>query len=256
MLIQLDHTYKHLKNKIILLALVLGLVITFISCENEDYNISNIKYEIWNYHAYEINEKNQIIKLYNYPLMKIGVELTNNNVELKNIHIDDSSKILSWDFKPHEFLLDDITILGSENINLASFDFEDGDYNLVCYDESAKKTTTIFKIDNPFVGKPNLNIVYENKKLIFINDINQNYSTTFKPGDFDLENKIIISYYDNNKNFLKSESVTNLILNESYPFEIQIDNSLQPVFINIEYKDENYIHTLINIKLSSTNSSL
>ena len=171
------------------------------------------------------------------------------------MHIENESKSLTWDFEPKEITINNENFIGIDNINLASYNFDTGLYNFIIYDNSNKKVSTNINLINPFNNMLNLDLSLDNNKIIFTENNIDKFKNIMNPTDFNYKEKITISYFDENKIFLKSDENNNLIMNENFPFFIDLDKSIDAKYLNIEYKDNNFINTVILIELSSSYSS-
>ncbi len=246
MQILLDLIYKHLKNKVYIIALIIGLLLINTACSENEYKVLSVDYEIFNYYYYK-NDNNSTKLIKNYPLLKIGAKFDSDSIEIKNISLENESKSLSWDFEPKEITINNEKLIGIDNINLASYNFDSGIYNFIIYDSSSKKQSTTINIINNFETKPLLNISLKNDNLIISEDITQDYTNSNNSTTFN--KNIILSYYDKNKNIIKSDIYNNSNLNENFPFIINLNKSLDTKYINLEFKDKNSINTIVLLEL-------
>lgn len=239
------------------MALLLGLLLFLVSCESKDFSISDINTEIQNIYVFSKDsnlENNQLKLVLNYPSLAIGVQTVEDEVTITNIVIENKTKTLLWDFEPKKLIIDEFTYWGSNNINLSSYNFDDGEYNIKILNDKGKTVNSKFYISNNINDLYNFYCFYYDNKIIISNQIND-YSR-FKFNQIISEDKKIeVSFYDTSDNLIKTSFIDNYIINDSFPFMIELDMDINNLkYITLEFIDNNSVKNLISINLSSSNS--
>lgn len=255
MQILLDLIYKKLNN-LIKIALFLGLSLIFVSCDTNDFSIDDIDYNVKNYFSFSIDKSTNNLNLsYNYPKLTIGVKPNNTNSKVIKIQLNDSKNSLTWDINPTVYEHNNIQYLGSKNINLCSYNYFDGEYNLSIMNDKGKQINTKINLFNNFDTLYSIYLYKYDNRIVFSNKKNRNYSDFQLNKNINTKSKINISYYNYNNEKAYEESISNYFEIENYPFFININNSDSIKNIVLEFKDINNIDNEILIDLSSSNGS-
>lgn len=262
MLIQLDHILKNLKNSIFF-TLMIGISILFLSCSDQEFKIIDTSTEVTNISVYQAkssnfksNEYDDILLFQSYPNLKLAIKLSNPNVNITNIKLTSPNKDLLWDIEPNFIEKDTQQYIGSSFINLVSYYFEEGDYELELTSDDGKYILKTITLTNPFKDINNINLYLKDNLIMFTSKAIKEdlpFVSTLVP--FELGD-LIVNYYNNEKNLIDTKKYENNFIYQNYQFQIEIDNFENVYYIELIYEDSNSIINNLKIDLSSTHSFL
>ncbi|MDC7248531.1 MAG: hypothetical protein PQJ49_01260, partial [Sphaerochaetaceae bacterium] len=116
---------------------MIGISILFLSCSDQEFKIIDTSTEVTNISVYQAkssnfksNEYDDILLFQSYPNLKLAIKLSNPDVNITNIKLTSPNKDLLWDIEPNFIEKDTQQYIGSSFINLVSYYFEEGDYEL------------------------------------------------------------------------------------------------------------------------------
>lgn len=241
---------------------MIGISFLFLSCSEQEFKIIDTYSEITNISVYQSQSLNSDIQEYNelslfqsFPNLKLALKLSNPDIETISLELISPNKDLVWDIEPIILNIDNQQYVGSSFINLISFNFEDGDYEVILTNNDGKQISTTTKLINNFNNNNNHNIYLNNNFLIFTSTKlldNTPFVSTLVPLDI---GELQVNYYDIDKILIDTKKYENNFTLQNYQFQLEIDNFENVYYVELVYKDVNSILTKIKIDLSSSHSS-
>lgn len=259
MLIQLDHILKKLKINLKLIIMI-GISFIFLSCSQKDFKIVDTKSEISIISTYNLkatdSNLNKFDLFYEYPNLSLLVKLQDSSVAISSFNLYNPDSSLIWYLDTELITFENQEYIGSNDISLVSFYFEEGTYYYELLSKDGRALSQNLTIKNKVKNHNPLNIYLSNKYLIFSKSLltsSNNIDSLNISNEF---SKIKVSFYDKDKNYLSSNYFENKFKQESYPFKLKIDNFDEVYYVEIEVEDSNTIKNILKIDLSSAHSSL
>jgi hypothetical protein len=241
---------------------MIGICFLFLSCSEQEFKIIDTYSEITNISVYQSQSLNSDNQEYNelslfqsFPNLKLALKLSNPDIETISLELISPNKDLVWDIEPIILNIDNQQYVGSSFINLISFNFEDGDYEVILTNNDGKQISTTTKLINNFNNNNNHNIYLNNNFLIFTSTKlldNTPFVSTLVPLDI---GELQVNYYDIDKILIDTKKYENNFTLQNYQFQLEIDNFENVYYVELVYKDVNSILTKIKIDLSSSHSS-
>jgi hypothetical protein len=241
---------------------MIGISFLFLSCSEQEFKIIDTYSEITNISVYQSQSLNSDNQEYNelslfqsFPNLKLALKLSNPDIETISLELISPNKDLVWDIEPIILNIDNQQYVGSSFINLISFNFEDGDYEVILTNNDGKQISTTTKLINNFNNNNNHNIYLNNNFLIFTSTKlldNTPFVSTLVPLDI---GELQVNYYDIDKILIDTKKYENNFTLQNYQFQLEIDNFENVYYAELVYKDVNSILTKIKIDLSSSHSS-
>lgn len=263
MQIQLDHISKNFKISI-KIALIIGLSILLYSCDLKEFKLVDSYVELSEYKTLSILnneainpfEKVLFEPLENYPNLILGVKLNNDDVIIDKMLLTSPNKDLAWDIDTQLLNIQDSKYFGASNINLASQNFEEGDYQLNIYSNDGRTISTTIYLQNKFNNLFEPYITLMNNSLYFTNTKESDLSNIKELKEKPNSGKFVVSFFNNEKNLLITKKFENEITSENYQFKIKIDNYEKVSYVKIYYNKDYGSQIEYNLDLSSAHSFL
>ncbi len=240
---------------------MIGISILFLSCSEQEFIITDTYASITNNLTFRSHSVTNGDELYDelslfhgYPKLELAIKLSDSEINIKNYELISPNKDLVWDIEPVQIDINDQQYLGSSYIDLVSYHFEEGDYEIKLTSDDGRQISTTINISNQFNNRNDVNIYLKESNIIFLSNPTTNdlqFVSTLVPLEiWDL----VVNYYDSEKNLLASKNYVNNFAYQNYQFKIKIDNFENVYYIELIYKDINSVDSNIKIDLSPSHS--
>ncbi len=228
---------------------ILGLSLLFNSCENGEFKISSVESSIDYISTYKVNINDEFDLIEEYPNLSVGVDFTQPDLNIVKMELSNSDNTLKWDFIPEKIMINNLEILGSSEINLASNSFASGMYSIKILNNDGRELEKSFSLNNSIT--PQTFFIYlKNDVLYFSDKIIDNFSNVDElEKTFQNQNTTNINFYNSNKDLISSFNLINQFETKIYPFKISI-NELN----DVKYVKLTYNKNIIYLDLSPSNS--
>ncbi len=228
---------------------ILGLSLLFNSCENGEFKISSVESSIDYISTYKVNINDEFDLIEEYPNLSVGVDFTQPDLNIVKMELSNSDNTLKWDFIPEKIMINNLEILGSSEINLASNSFASGMYSIKILNNDGRELEKSFSLNNSIT--PQTFFIYlKNDVLYFSDKIIDNFSNVDElEKTFQNQNITNINFYNSNKDLISSFNLINQFETKIYPFKISI-NELN----DVKYVKLTYNKNIIYLDLSPSNS--